>query len=399
MGYKYIGDGNIGISLNVQAPKPLDIRTVVNSTKDLYEINPKYAYEGMTVANLADGNIYMLIDIKNIDKKAGWRASYESLQIISCTAAEYELWLKNTNIDGDIFSPIDETIDFIHYNTYYYVDEDTGAIDENGNLVVDSQEYYITKSWIEEALKSKTNDSVTKTLSSNLSELTDKVDQDIKNLEDNYSTTKTIEDNYLSKTHIEENYYTKDVVYTQDESNSIFVTRNELKGGINGDTGEGTEEGSDDFVFVTKTQYDQDNTKHADELEEYKTSVSDEFSNCVKINSEAQLKSVSTEYIKNEGKDVIIQANSVKLNELSLLTESDVDKHVMVTLDEYNNGPKDENTYYYITEEKIEDGWVLNSTLQNYYTKQNALETFYKKEEINILLADLKNEILNSIQS
>jgi hypothetical protein len=79
MGYKYIGDGNIGISLNVQAPKPLDIRTVVNSTKDLYEIDPKYAYEGMTVANLADGNIYMLIDIKNIDKKAGWRASYESL--------------------------------------------------------------------------------------------------------------------------------------------------------------------------------------------------------------------------------------------------------------------------------------------------------------------------------
>lgn len=399
MGYKYIGDGNIGISLNVQAPKPLDIRSVVNSTKDLYEINPKYAYEGMTVANLADGNIYMLIDIKNIDKKAGWRASYESLQIISCTAAEYDLWLKNTNIDGDIFSPIDETIDFIHYNTYYYVDEDTGAIDENGNLVVDSQEYYITKSWIEEALKSKTNDSVTKTLSSNLEELATKVGEDVKNLEDNYSTTKTIEDNYLSKTHIEENYYTKDAVYTQDESNSIFVTRNELKGGINGDTGEGTEGGTDDFVFVTQTQYTKENTDRAAELEAYKTSVSNEFSKCVKIDSEAQLKSVSTEYIKNEGKDVIIQASSVKLNELALLTESDVDKHVMVTLDEYNNGPKNEDTYYYITEEKIEDGWVLNSTLQNYYTRQKALEIFYTKEEVNTLLADLKQEILNSIQS
>jgi hypothetical protein len=79
MAYKYTGDGILGISLNVNSPKPLDIRSVVNSTKDLYEIPKNTAYEGMTVANLADGNLYMLVDVKNIDKKAGWRASYESL--------------------------------------------------------------------------------------------------------------------------------------------------------------------------------------------------------------------------------------------------------------------------------------------------------------------------------
>ena len=38
MAYKYTGDGILGISLNVNSPKPLDIRSVVNSTKDLYEI-------------------------------------------------------------------------------------------------------------------------------------------------------------------------------------------------------------------------------------------------------------------------------------------------------------------------------------------------------------------------
>jgi hypothetical protein len=44
----------------------------------------------MTVANIADGNIYMLVDKSNINNKSGWRASYESIQIIACTAEEYK---------------------------------------------------------------------------------------------------------------------------------------------------------------------------------------------------------------------------------------------------------------------------------------------------------------------
>lgn len=388
MGYKYIGDGNIGISLNVQAPKPLDVRTVVNSTKDLYEIDPKYAYEGMTVANLADGNIYMLIDIKNIDKKAGWRASYESLQIITCTAAEYALWLKNTNIDGDIFSPIDETIGFIHYNTYYYIDEETGQIDEQGNLVVDSQDYYITKSWLETTLKQKADVGVTNSISSDLKDLGDKVDEDIKDLKDNYSTTAEISEKYLSKTDIESNYYPKTQLYNRTESTELFVTRSELKGGIDG--------GTDDFVFVTQTQYNQDNATRSAEFAEYKTATNSALNACAKTNSHASFTSVTTDYVKNEGKDVVVKANNIKLNDVKLLTEDDVEKHEMVTQDQYDNiVTKDDDTYYYIYDETIKDGWVLNSTLNGFYKKSET----YSKEEVDQMLKDLKTEILNSIQS
>jgi hypothetical protein len=38
MGYTYSGDAVLGVSLNVNTPKPLDIRAVVNSTVDLYSI-------------------------------------------------------------------------------------------------------------------------------------------------------------------------------------------------------------------------------------------------------------------------------------------------------------------------------------------------------------------------
>jgi hypothetical protein len=51
----------------------------------LYSISETSAYQGMTVANINDGNLYMLIDKNKIREKAGWKASYESIQIITCT--------------------------------------------------------------------------------------------------------------------------------------------------------------------------------------------------------------------------------------------------------------------------------------------------------------------------
>ena len=76
-------------------------------------------------------------------------------------------------------------------------------------MVVDSQDYYITKSWLETTLKQKADVGVTSSIASNLSDLEDKVDEDIKNLKDNYSTSAEISENYLSKTDIESNYYPK----------------------------------------------------------------------------------------------------------------------------------------------------------------------------------------------
>jgi hypothetical protein len=44
----------------------------------------------MTVANASNGNTYMLIDKANIDNSKGWKASYEAIQIITCTQDEYD---------------------------------------------------------------------------------------------------------------------------------------------------------------------------------------------------------------------------------------------------------------------------------------------------------------------
>jgi nucleoside-diphosphate-sugar epimerase len=90
--YKYIGDSILNASFTVQVPKPLDNRTVVNNLQELYSIPPAYAYLGMTVANIDNGNIYMLVDKSKIYEKGGWKASYESIQIIACTYQEYKEW-------------------------------------------------------------------------------------------------------------------------------------------------------------------------------------------------------------------------------------------------------------------------------------------------------------------
>jgi hypothetical protein len=59
--------------------KPLDTRTVVDATKDLYEVPVDQAYRGMTISNLEDGNIYMLIDENKITKSEGWKSSQSAL--------------------------------------------------------------------------------------------------------------------------------------------------------------------------------------------------------------------------------------------------------------------------------------------------------------------------------
>lgn len=232
MGYTYGGDATLGISFNVNTPKPLDIRAVVNSTKDLYEIPSDNAYIGMTVANIADGNIYMLIDKSNINNKTGWRASYESIQIIACSALEYKTWLDNTNINGEMFSPKDESIPFIHSNTYYYIYEETGYVskDEEGNSVLLENQYYITKQWIEEALATKANTGITDDLYYNIANLRNDLENQSNNLKENYNTSIQIETNYYKKEHIDQNIYLKSEVYTKEEIDNLFVTKESLRG-------------------------------------------------------------------------------------------------------------------------------------------------------------------------
>jgi hypothetical protein len=148
MGYKYTGDANLGMSLTVKTPKPLDSRSVVNNLQELYTIPSNTAYQGMTVANIDNGNIYMLIDKSKINEKSGWKASYESIQIITCTEAEYKIWQENTNED---FTPKDENQTYLHSDTYYYIYEDSLSPE------TPAQEY-LTRSWgeqIEQTLGTK----------------------------------------------------------------------------------------------------------------------------------------------------------------------------------------------------------------------------------------------------
>lgn len=119
---KYTGDSLLGVSFSVQTPKPLDCRTVVSTTQELYTIPVEIAYEGMSVSNLEDGYIYMLVDKTNITNSDGWVASYKALQLVSCTEAEYTEWKKNTTGQG---TAIDSEKPYLHNDTYYYIYEDS----------------------------------------------------------------------------------------------------------------------------------------------------------------------------------------------------------------------------------------------------------------------------------
>lgn len=360
-------EGNIKItnSFEVEAGVPLDIRTVVKSSEELYKLSPNTAYVGMTVANIADGNIYMLIDKANINNKSGWRASYESIQIKACTAEEYTQWLKNTEISGEVFSPIDETLPFIYSNTYYYIYEDSGVIGENGEIIKDSQDYYITRKWIEGALATKAGVGVTDSLKSDLEKLTETVNEDINSL-NNYSTKESIEENYYNKDYINSNYYIKDEIYTKDEVNNNFVTKESLRGD--------SLEGEDDFVFVTQNQYNEDKETLKSTLDE-----------TVKTDSDASLSSLTVSEIKSDSV-IKLQAEDVLIGNDSIVTESELTKHIALTEEEYNNiEEKDPDTYYYVYDDNTKDGWVLKSTLNAYYTKEEVINLIKTLCETNNL--------------
>jgi hypothetical protein len=133
----------------------LDIRTVVGTTEDLYKIDPKVAYKGMAVANASNGYIYILMDPTRISEKSGWKASYESIQIITCTQEEYETMAANTNDD---YTYKEEGKPFLYEDTYYYIYENE-----------EKSQYYVTSKQIEEWLKAKASAADVTSLSSDFS--------------------------------------------------------------------------------------------------------------------------------------------------------------------------------------------------------------------------------------
>lgn len=374
MAFKYTGDATLGVALTVETPKPLDNRTVVDNLDELYSIPEKYAYQGMTVSNIDNGNIYMLIDKSKIKYKEGWKASYESIQIIACTEAEYKEWSANTTED---FKPIDENKTYLHAETYYYIYEDS----------LDDNQFYLSAEWgkkIEEQLKQKA-------LNTTVVQIRNDLDQTIQNLS-KYATLEELTTNYAPKTDLDledpESLLSKALSnhYTRQETDDIFVTKESLRG-------EGME--GDDFVFVTKKQYDED-----------QQAIQSELDKTLKVDGNGSLESITVGQIKSpviEGEDqlvVDVKSGGLFVGKDQFAMMSDVPNLVTLTEEEYlklvEAGTLEPDTYYYVydvtNDAKV---YITKEYLdQNYHTTHQyqswVATNYYSRSQIDEIVAGLQ---------
>lgn len=351
MGYKYQGDATLGVSLTMQTPKPLDARLVVATRADLYTIDPKYAYNGMAVVCIADGNIYTLLDKTNITEKVSWKASYEAIQIISCTNAEYEVWLKNTNED---FTPKDDTQTYLHEDTYYYIYEE--SIDDKG-------QYYVSYSQWEDL----TNQVNKKATIASLNNTNAKIQQQFIDLANVYATLGDIDstdkNSKISKTL--EDYYTKTA--TDDK----FVTKESIKG---------SEIEGDDYVFVTQRVYKEDQQK----LSDYQEDTAQQINNRVVIGSDAHLKSVIT-----AGNKLTVGEQAV-LNNKPLAFQEEVPKIVVMDQLDYEALGDIDPDVYYMTygSEALNGGVATSAYLESYYYNQRQIIGILKEMMSSMFIVD-----------
>ena len=374
MAFKYTGDATLGVALTVETPKPLDNRTVVNNLDELYSIPEKYAYQGMTVSNIDNGNIYMLVDKSKIKYKEGWKASYESIQIITCTEAEYKEWSKNTTED---FKPIDGNKTYLHAETYYYIYEDS----------LNDDQFYLSAEWgkkIEEQLKQKA-------LNTTVVQIRTDLDQTISNLS-KYATLEELTANYAPKTDLDlgdpESLLSKALSnhYTKGETDDIFVTKESLRG-------EGME--GDDFVFVTKKQYDEDQQVIQDKLDK-----------TLKVDGNGSLESITVGQIKSpvvEGQDqlvVDVKSDGLFVGEDQFAMMSNVPNLVTLTEEEYlkleEDGAIEPDTYYYVynvtNDAKV---YITKEYLdQNYHTTHQyqswVATNYYSRVQIDEIVSGLQ---------
>ena len=369
--YKYTGDSILNASFTVQVPKPLDNRTVVNNITELYSIPSTYAYPGMTVANIDNGNIYMLVDKSKINQKAGWKASYESIQIITCSYKEYKEWEQNTN---ELFQPIDSTKEYLHQDTYYYIYEETLPLEDI------NQEYVKRSDWQE--LLNQVADKA-----SNNAVIT--INQTLKQIINDYATKQFVIDSYAPLSMFDlnnaESFITTNF-FTKEEALGKFVKFSDLSGG--------EDIGEDDFIFVTASKYQADQKA----LEQYKQGIADELANCLKVGDAGELDSITIGQIKSKkinDKQLVIditpQGMSIEGDLIAKL--SDVPNHITITKEEYDtlveNGQVNPDAYYLIIGD--DDTYVLQSELHSsYYTKTEvksyiAGRTYSKQEVDNII--------------
>ena len=372
--YKYTGDSILGASFTIQVPKPLDNRTVVNNLNELYSIPAAYAYVGMTVANIDNGNIYMLVDKSKIYEKSGWKASYESIQIISCTYNEYQEWLQNTDED---FQPIDNSKTYIHRDTYYYIYEDSLPGEE------ENQEYVKRSDWsalLNIVSGKASNDGLAHT------------NQKVNDIITKYLPRQEASETYAPLSNFDINNtesFIRTNFFTKNEALGKFVKFSDLAGG------EEINEG--DYIFVTQNQYSQDQKA----LTQYKQYIAEELAQCLKVGEDGELDSITISHIKSpiiDKKQLVIDITpeGLSIDGDPIAKKSDIPGHITLTKEEYDtlveNGEIDESVYYHIVGD--DDTYVLKSELiSSYYTK-TAIESYiagrnYTKQQIDDIIAGL----------
>lgn len=358
MGFKYQGDSTLGVSLTIQTPKPLDTRLVVQTREDLYTIPSKYAYNGMPVACIADGNIYVLLDKNHITEQIGWKASYESIQIITCTESEYKQWQSNTNDD---FTAKDESQTWLHQDTYYYIYEDS---------ISDKGQYYVSQEQFND-LTDRVNN---KAQISDLNNLSKQLQDELENIANTYATKEELSEQLGTKV---DNIQLSDNYYTKVNIDEKFVTKESLRG----DNIEG-----DNFVFVTQSKYDSDKEQQQQEL-------TDKLSKKIDQDSDTSLNSLTTKTIKYGNTEIALSNGKVTIN--GEIIANNIYSIVCISQSEYlslkENNQIDDNTYYYTYGDNIDDS--------GYITKANLDYNYYTKSQVDTLLKNLREEILSSINN
>ena len=329
---KYTGDSLLGVSFEMQTPKPLDNRLVIDTKKELYEINPNTAYEGMLVTCIADGFTYMLKDKSKINSSDGWKSV--AIQIVSLTKAEFDQRQENTNSD---YTPIDDKIPYLDKDVYYYIYED--SMSEVGNFYVTQDQFNQLNELI--GLKADTQA---------LKAFKQETESNFNSLSNQYVPLSFLTgtgESTLSA--ILANYYTKEV------ADNTFLTKE--------DFGEGTT----DLSFV-KT----------DEYNSYKETINQELANKINTGSDAELSSLTANTITLNNKQIAVQSEGLYFDNKRLAETEEVPDWTCISHQQYlqmlNDGKLKEGKYYLTYGDDIDDsGYITMTNLeQKYMSVRNA---------------------------
>ena len=329
---KYTGDSLLGVSFEMQTPKPLDNRLVIDTKKELYEINPNTAYEGMLVTCIADGFTYMLKDKSKINSSDGWKSV--AIQIVSLTKAEFDQRKENTNSD---YTPKDDKMPYLDKDVYYYIYED--SMSEVGD-------FYVTQDQFDQLNKLIGLKADTSTL--------DTFKQETK---DNFSSlgTKYVPLSFLDVTGegtlsaILASYYTKE------DANNTFLTKEDFGG-------EGT-----DLSFVKTNDYESD-----------METINQTLSNKIDTESDAKLRSLTTNTITLNNKQITVQSDGLHFDNKRLAETEEVPDWTCISHQQYlqmlNDGKLKEGKYYLTYGDDIDDsGYITMTNLeQKYMSVRNA---------------------------